>query len=152
MEAETLRTAALAVLRKNDLGDWTKPAPRLYPHQWSWDSAFIAIGLAHVDLDRALRELETLFAAQWADGRVPHIVFNPEAADYFPGPELWASASTSQQAPRRPATSGLIQPPVHALALRHIQRLASREHPPTLRGPTIPAAPTSLRADVPTVT
>jgi glucosylglycerate hydrolase len=128
MESETLRGAALAVLKKNDLGDWTRPAPRLYPHQWSWDSAFIAIGLAQVDLDRALRELETLFAAQWADGRVPHIVFNPQAADYFPGPELWASASTNQRAPRQPATSGLIQPPVHALAVLQIQRLARLKH------------------------
>ena len=113
----SLASAALAVLRDNDLGGGTKPAPRLYPHRWSWDSAFIAIGLAHVDLDRALRELETLFGAQWSDGRVPHIVFNPRAADYFPGPDRWASEQTSAAAPREPATSGLIQPPVHALAL-----------------------------------
>ena len=66
---------ALEVLRKNDLGRSTKPAPQLYPHQWSWDSAFIAIGLAHTNPDRALLELETLFDAQWKDGRVPHIVF-----------------------------------------------------------------------------
>src|ERR1700730_18923302 len=126
-DPETLRGAAQAVLRKNDLGGSTRPAPRLYPHQWSWDSAFIAIGLAQVDLDRALLELETLFAAQWADGRVPHIVFNPEAADYFPGADWWASARTSPVAPRHPATSRLIQPPVHALALLRIyQRLVNR--------------------------
>src|ERR1700681_87451 len=106
MDPQVLRAAALAVLHKNDLGDWTRPAPRLYPHQWSWDSAFIAIGLARVDLDRALRELETLFAAQWADGRVPHIVFNPDAADYFPGPGLWASARTSELPPPTPAKIG----------------------------------------------
>ena len=122
--ADDLRRAALAVLAANDLGGWTKPAPRLYPHQWSWDSAFIAIGLANVDLDRALRELETLFEAQWADGRVPHIVFNPQAGDYFPGPDWWASTRTSAAAPRDMATSGLIQPPVHAIALQRIQRLA----------------------------
>lgn len=117
-----LREAALAVLRANDLGDWTKPAPRLYPHQWSWDSAFIAIGLAHVDPDRALRELESLFAAQWADGRVPHIVFNPAAHDYFPGPERWAASTLAAAAPRGFQTSGLVQPPVHALAaLRVLQ-------------------------------
>jgi glucosylglycerate hydrolase len=120
LASETLRDAALAVLRQNDLGGWTKPAPRLYPHQWSWDSAFIALGLAAIDPERALRELESLFAAQWADGRMPHIVFNPAAADYFPGPDLWASAGTSPLAPREPATSGLIQPPVHALALQRI--------------------------------
>src|ERR1700738_3231284 len=84
-----------------------------------------AIGRAPVDLDRALRELETLFAAQWSDGRVPHIVFNPRAADYFPGADWWASARTSPRAPRMAATSGLIQPPVHALALLHIHQLAS---------------------------
>jgi hypothetical protein len=124
LASETLRSAALAVLEKNDLGEWTKPAPRLYPHQWSWDSAFIAIGLAEVDPDRALRELETLFSAQWLDGRVPHIVFNPQARDYFPGPDWWASARTSQLAPREPATSGLIQPPVHGLAVERILSVA----------------------------
>jgi glucosylglycerate hydrolase len=108
---------AVAVLRANDLGAWTKPAPRLYPHQWSWDSTFIAIGLAHIDPDRALRELESLFRAQWADGRVPHMVFDPGVRDYAPGPELWSSAASSDAAPRSPATSGLIQAPTHAIAL-----------------------------------
>src|SRR5262249_36577301 len=98
-----LRTPPRRAPGRNTRADWTKPAPRLYPHQWSWDSAFIAIGLAHVDAERALRELETLFAAQWADGRLPHIAFNPEAADYFPGPEWWASARTTPLAPRAPA-------------------------------------------------
>jgi hypothetical protein len=125
---ETLRAAALAVLEKNNLGSWTKPAPRLYPHQWSWDSAFIAIGLAHSNLDRALLELETLTAAQWSDGRLPHIVFNPHVQDYFPGPDLWASAATSEAAPRAPATSGLVQPPVHAIAALRILELATEQH------------------------
>src|SRR3954470_709581 len=127
---DALRSAALTVLHANDLGDWTKPAPRLYPHQWSWDSAFIAIGLAHTDAERALRELESLFAAQWSDGRLPHIVFNPDAADYFPGAEWWASAQTTPLAARAPATSGLIQPPVHALALERILSVARarRDH------------------------
>ncbi len=72
-----LAERAAAVLRGNDLGGWTKAAPRLYPHQWSWDSAFIAIGWAHLDVHRAAEELRTLFEAQWATGMVPHIVFNP---------------------------------------------------------------------------
>jgi len=117
LQSEQLRATALAVLHKNDLGDWTKPAPRLYPHQWSWDSAFIAIGLARVNIDRALRELESLFQAQWQDGRLPHIVFNPQARDYFPGPDRWACAELTPLAPKLPETSGLVQPPVHAIAL-----------------------------------
>jgi hypothetical protein len=121
--------SAVAVLRANDLGGWTKPAPALYPHQWSWDSAFIAIGLVHVDPARAMRELETLFAAQWRDGRVPHIVFNPnaDAVDYFPDPGWWASQRFSPPAPAEIATSGLVQPPVHAIAAWHIAQTAGEQ-------------------------
>lgn len=119
---DDLATRAAAVLRANDLGGWTKAAPRLYPHQWSWDSAFIAVGLAHLDPLRALRELETLFAAQWASGMVPHIVFNPAVppGNYFPDAERWASSVVSTAAPAAPATSGICQPPVHAVAARHV--------------------------------
>jgi glucosylglycerate hydrolase len=121
-----LWTGAVAVLRENDLGGWTKPAPRLYPYQWSWDSAFIAVGLVHVDPLRAVRELETLFTAQWTDGRVPHIVFDNEAPaqDYFPDPGWWASQSFSPPAPASPPTSGLVQPPVHAIAAWHLAQVA----------------------------
>jgi len=114
------------VLHANDLGGWTKPAPRLYPHQWSWDSAFIAIGLAHLDPARAIEELEHLFAAQWSDGRVPHIVFDPNVPDYWPGPDLWGSRDVSA-APTDVATSGLIQPPMHAIAVWRILAIARAE-------------------------
>ena len=124
--AGDLAQRAAAVLRANDLGGWTKAAPALYPHQWSWDAAFIAIGLAHLDPRRALRELETLFAAQWRTGMVPHIVFNPAAADYFPGPDRWDTAALTPNAPQAPQTSGLCQPPVHAIAVRAIWEAASR--------------------------
>jgi hypothetical protein len=117
------------VLRRNDMGGWTKAAPELYPHQWSWDSAFIAIGLAHLDTRRAARELETLFAHQWKTGKVPHIVFNEEAPpeSYFPGPEHWACAATSPDAPPAPPyTSCLSQPPVHAIGALRIWEAAQR--------------------------
>jgi glucosylglycerate hydrolase len=42
------------VLRLNDVGGWTRASPDLYPHQWSWDTAFIAIGLARLDTETAL--------------------------------------------------------------------------------------------------
>jgi hypothetical protein len=111
-----LRRLALATLDGNWEHDHTVPSRTLYPHQWSWDSAFVAVGLAHVRPARAWLELGSLFAAQWADGRVPHIVFNPalRPGSYFPGPELWGSAH-AEGAPAA-ATSGIVQPPVHALA------------------------------------
>jgi hypothetical protein len=113
---------ATGVLRRNSIRSWTKPAPTLYPHQRSWDSAFIALGLAHVDNRRATSELETLLESQWATGKVPHIVFDPEAPprSYFPDAERWNSSALSQDAPVGSHTSGLCQPPVHAIAVRRI--------------------------------
>ena len=32
----TLRDRAAAVLHGDDAGNWTRAAPVLYPHQWSW--------------------------------------------------------------------------------------------------------------------
>jgi glycogen debranching enzyme len=118
-----LMDRAKAILDGNRVGRYTKPAPNLYPHQWSWDSAFIAIGYAHYDQPRAEDELRTLFQAQWSNGLVPHIVFNPQADRYFPNPEMWGTVGD----PRVPAgqlTSGIVQPPVHASAALHIFRYA----------------------------
>lgn len=120
-----LDVSAVTMLRANDLGGWTRAAPRLYPHQWSWDSAFIAIGLAHLDTRRAAQELQSLFAAQWANGKVPHIVFNPAATDYAPGPAWWG-ADLSPNAPAGIAASSICQPPVHAIAARRIHAMAAR--------------------------
>jgi glucosylglycerate hydrolase len=113
---------ATGVLRRNGLKAWTKPAPSLYPHQWSWDSAFIALGLAHVDNRRATDELDSLFRGQWSTGKVPHIVFDPDAPpkSYFPDAERWNSSALSEDAPSGRRTSGLCQPPVHAIAVRRI--------------------------------
>ena len=122
-----LATRAAAVLKDNDMGGWTRAAPNLYPHQWSWDTAFIAIGLAHLDTGRAATEIKALFEHQWKNGKVPHIVFNPDAPpeSYFPGPEHWASAANTLDSPSGSArSSGLCQPPVHALAVRRILEIA----------------------------
>jgi len=114
-----LRDRTAAVLRSNDAGGWTKASPNLYPHQWSWDSAFIAVGWAQLDVGRAMAELEGLFEAQWSTGMVPHIVFRagPDAR-YFPGPEWWDCAIAPSAPPVQ--TTGICQPPVHALALQRI--------------------------------
>ncbi|MFJ9723072.1 MGH1-like glycoside hydrolase domain-containing protein [Streptomyces sp. NPDC101209] len=111
---------AARVLEENWTGSSTVPSRSLYPHQWSWDSAFIAIGLRHLSPLRAQTELETLLAAQWGDGRIPHIVFNPSVPldAYFPSPDFWRSSTAGRAAgaPRTVQTSGIVQPPVHALA------------------------------------
>jgi hypothetical protein len=122
-----LAARAAAVLKGNDMGGWTRAAPNLYPHQWSWDTAFIAIGLAHLDTGRAAAEISSLLDNQWKNGKVPHIVFNPDAPpeSYFPGPEHWASAADAPESPSGPArSSGLCQPPVHAIAVRRVLEVA----------------------------
>ncbi|HCQ66459.1 MAG TPA: hypothetical protein DIU07_15475 [Rhodobacteraceae bacterium] len=104
---------AKEILRMNDLGAYTVPTHGLYPFQWNWDSALSALGLFHIDEDRAWTEIETLFDHQWEDGMVPHIIFHKEDEGYFPGPEVYDT--------RRPVpTSGLTQPPVTGFAVRRL--------------------------------
>ena len=111
MAGHDLDQRARAILERNDRGGYTVPNGRVYPFQWNWDSAFVALGFATFDIDRAWRELETLFEAQWDDGFVPHIVFWKDDPGYFPGPAVWASGRT-------PPTSGITQPPVAASVVR----------------------------------
>lgn len=111
-------------------GNWTGrstiPAPGLYPHQWNWDTGFIAIGRSRYDQRRAETEMVSLFEAQWGSGMLPHIAFNADvpAHAYFPGPDFWRS-ETSPDAPRGRATSGITQPPVHGFAALEMHRHAA---------------------------
>jgi hypothetical protein len=117
---------AKQILDQNWMGSSTRPAPALYPHQWNWDSAFIAIGRSHYDTPRAILEIETLFDAQWKNGMVPQIVFNPGAlGGYFPEPDFWQT-ERSPNAPPGKLTSGITMPPVLALAVEKIYRNAGR--------------------------
>lgn len=117
-DSELIR-GAVAVLDANWLGAATRPSPHLYPHQWSWDAAFIATGRVHQDPARAQQELRTLFSGQWSNGLVPHILFTEGVEHYFPGPGFWESRRCPY-APRRPQTSAIVQPPVHASAAWHV--------------------------------
>ncbi len=115
-EDEALVEQAKAILSLNWTGEYTQPGPRLYPHQWSWDSALVALAYAHYNHRRAERELRHLFGAQWTNGLLPQIIFNPRFRDYFPGPSFW-NATESPNAPRHQETSGVVLPPVHATAV-----------------------------------
>ncbi len=104
---------AREILVRNDRGGYTVPTHGLYPFQWNWDSAFVALGFATLDRERAWQEIETLVSAQWEDGMIPHIIFHQHDEGYFPGPEVWGTG-------RIPATSGITQPPVLATVVRQI--------------------------------
>lgn len=115
---------ALQVLEENWNGYFTIPATILYPHQWSWDSAFVAIGNSYVNTERSIKELEHLFNAQWKNGMVPHIVFNKKAETYFPSANFYETAR-SENAPKDIGTSGMTQPPIHAIAFYYVYKNAS---------------------------
>jgi glycogen debranching enzyme len=134
-----MREAARAVLARNDRGGYTVPTDRLYPFQWNWDSAFVAMGFATFDLDRAFAELERLAEGQWNDGMIPHIVFHAPSDDYFPGPAVWGTT-------HRVATSGITQPPVFGTALRHLHEAAMREGRTGLEEPTSALLGAALRS------
>ncbi len=105
---------ARRILRLNDKGGYTVPTAGLYPYQWNWDSAFAAIGFATFDIDRAWAELETLFAGQWDNGMVPHILFHAVDDGYFPGPDVWGTQGAVGRGAQALPSSGISQPPVAA--------------------------------------
>lgn len=116
--AAALDAEARAILTRNDRDGYTVPNQNVYPFQWNWDSAFVAMGFATYDIDRAWRELETLFLGQWADGMVPSIVFHKHSDGYYPGPAAWGTTHV-------PPTTGISQPPVAATAARVVYELDS---------------------------
>ena len=111
---------AKKVLNTNWTGSYTVPSVHLYPHQWNWDSGFIAIGYSRYNTDRALLEIKSLFEGQWENGMLPHIIFNEKnLGKYFPEPDFWQTEK-SPYSPKNKLTSGITQPPIHAYALLKI--------------------------------
>ncbi len=124
VDNEKILSDAKVVLEENWRGEYTVPSSTLYPHQWSWDSAFIAIGYVHYALERARSELDSILRGQWKNGLLPHIIFDPEASGYFPDPNYWR---TEGRSPKGTLTSGIVQPPVHAIAALKYYRHSREE-------------------------
>jgi hypothetical protein len=109
---------AKAVLEMNDRETYTQPAHGLYPHQWLWDSCFIAIGLRHLDVERAKTEIKSLLRGQWTNGMMPNIIFRNDA-QYRTDRNVWRSW-LSPYAPTGVTTTGITQPPLVAEAVVQI--------------------------------
>jgi hypothetical protein len=110
---------AKQTLEGNWNGKFTIPSATLYPHQWSWDAAFISIGNSYINTDRAIKDLKYLFTAQWKNGMIPHIVFNNKEKTYFPAADFY-DINRCPNAPNNIGTSGMTQPPMHAIASYYI--------------------------------
>ena len=105
---------AKKILLGNRKNGYTLPTNnKLYPAQWNWDSAFIALGYSHFNLDFSITEIETLLDGQWDDGMVPHILFHEKDTSYFPNHTTWKCGKNIP-------SSGITQPPVLAIILNKI--------------------------------
>ena len=121
-----LLAEATEILKANDRGHYTVPSKDLYPHQWLWDSCFIAIGLRWLDVDRAQQELQSLVRGQWATGMIPNMIFSDKPR-YARDRNMWRSW-LSPYSPDNIATSGITQPPMLAEAIWQIgERLNAAE-------------------------
>ncbi len=126
MENKDLLKRAKAVLEMNDHGTHTVPAGQgLYPHQWLWDSCFIAIGLRHLDSERAMTELLSLLRGQWANGMLPNIILSTH--QHVRDGNIWRSW-INPNSPEDVHTSGITQPPMLAEAVVRVgQKLSKPE-------------------------
>jgi hypothetical protein len=125
----TVEDAAKQVLLTNDAGTYTMPHRGLYPHQWLWDSCFIAIGQRHYDVDRAQLEILSLLRGQWLNGMIPNIILHPKVRSseptYRKHDSIWRSW-LNPNAPDDVYTSGITQPPVIAEAVVKIGEKLSK--------------------------
>lgn len=109
-----LRDRVRAVMEAHwrELGDFgfTVPNATVYPWQWLWDSCFHAVIWAELgDGDRAVRELEALFAHQDDEGFLPHVIHHGNPGHHA---EFWG----------RKRTSSITQPPMYGHAVAELLR------------------------------
>lgn len=76
-----LKAEARDVFEQNEVDTGTAyfhmPSAEFYPSLFAWDSGFQSVVMVHLDLEKAKRELETLFDQVAADGHMPHEVLVP---------------------------------------------------------------------------
>ena len=110
---ETIEIAK-EVLINNRRSGYTLPTNNeLYPAQWNWDSAFIALGYSYFNMEYAIEELEKLISGQWEDGMIPHILFHDNDESYFPNHKTWDCGNMVP-------SSGITQPPIIATIIKKI--------------------------------
>jgi Glycosyl hydrolase family 63 C-terminal domain len=120
-----LRERAIAVLSDNARDGYVAPARGLYVHQHLWDSCFIAIGQRHYDVEGAMEGLRRLVGAQWRNGMIPNIRFEP-GWRYWWDRRVWRSR-VSPMAPQGVATGGVSQPPMVAEAVVRVGETLDRD-------------------------
>jgi glycogen debranching enzyme len=129
---QALLNEAKAVLQRNTITvavdgkryERVIPSRDYYVHQWLWDSAGIAMGLVHVNEEAAFNELVSLVAGQWNNGLIPHIIYNPDEARYYPPSDQWQTTRFTRHGIK---TSGITDPPLLAIAAEYLCAHSSNE-------------------------
>ena len=96
----TIAARAAYILRETAPALITKASPSLYPHQWSWTPASTRSAWPSLTCRAPGGSSDALFAGQWRNGMVPHIVFDPVATGYWPGPEQWLCSAAQRGRPQ----------------------------------------------------
>ena len=110
---DTIDLAKKTLIENRRTGYTLPTNNKLYPAQWNWDSAFIALGYSHFNLEYAITEMETLLSGQWSDGMIPHILFHEEDESYFPNHKTWECGKNIP-------SSGITQPPIICTVIKKI--------------------------------
>ena len=119
----TIKVAKRTLINNRRLNYTLPTNTKLYPAQWNWDSAFIALGYSNFNLDYSFKEIETLISGQWDDGMIPHILFHNKNLNYTPNYKAWNCG-------KKVSSSGITQPPILASILRIIierQKFSKKE-------------------------
>ena len=111
--ADSINLAKKTLIDNRRAGFTLPTNNKLYPAQWNWDSAFIALGYSYFNLDFAITELETLLSGQWSDGMIPHILFHEADETYFPNHKTWECGENIP-------SSGITQPPIICTVIKKI--------------------------------
>lgn len=124
-DGPTLETLALERLKANRRTgydpfykfnyEYSIPSHGRYQWQWFWDSCFHVIALAKLDPAMAVRELETILAAQRNDGFIGHIAYWGRR-----GALLSAVYMQSKIGEWRRRHSAMLQPPLIGQALEAV--------------------------------
>ena|SRR5215217_1376527 len=91
-----LAARAAEILRNNDMGAWTKAAPDLYPHQWGWAPAFIAIGLSRLGTRRGRASHPLRVSVEEREGAPHRLQPRGPPESYVPGVEQWACTAAPE--------------------------------------------------------
>jgi glycogen debranching enzyme len=122
--SEILRCNTITVTVDGKPYERAIPSRDYYVHQWLWDSAGIAMGLVHINEEAAFNEIISLIAGQWNNGLIPHIIYNPGEARYYPPADQWQTTRFTRNGIK---TSGITDPPLLAIAAEYICAHASVE-------------------------